>query len=37
MIGRKKLNINSEALVGHLRAFFNNKKENYVEAHVESR
>ena len=37
MIGRLKLNINSKALVGHLRAFFNNKKENYVESHVESR
>ena len=37
MIGRKKLKINSETLVGHLRAFSNHKKENHVEARVEPR
>ena len=37
MIGRNKLKNDSKILVGHLRAIFNDKRENYVEPHVEPR
>ena len=37
MIGGKKNKKYSKTLVGHLRAFSNDKKENHVEARVEPR